>query len=1082
MLSNSCLGVLRFRRMTVFLSCLALALLPCLSGPPVALSADGTRGGRISQDGLVGAYYFPQGEVSGLAEFQGRLYVGTGAGESGPCGIWSLEGDSWRIETPPGFREGPPDEWDNAVPCMSVFKGRLYAGTSNLAGCEIWRTDGSSWERVVGPGASVSRGFGNSKNTTASSMAVWKDPATSTDYLYVGTSNQDGLQVWRTSDGIAWQRVDGGAFGSGNREASCMTVFRFGTADVILVGTYNSSGGEVWGSANGTSWVMGIVPGFGNPQNVRIASMASWTDPTTSTEYLFAGTENQATGLEIYSTSNGIFWGRNDGGAFGSQNLAATSMAVFGSQLYVGTRGTQALQVWRYDGSGWTQVNTGPLHPDKYHSNTIARAMLVRGGKLLVGAGWLGELWEYDGSGWERLYFTFFSPNTNSTVSGMAVYDGLLYAGTAGERGCEVYSFDGSAWRACARSSVFGDLNKRVESMAVFKGRLYVGTWNRLGGCEVWAYGGSDWTCLVGPGGLIGGGFRNLIATDINTAATSMAVYIGPDAKERLYVGTYNSQGCEVWSYDGASWTCEVGASGPMPQGFGVASNRGAESMAVYGGKLFVGTQRAGGGQVWAYDGSGWSKVGADGFGYSDNYSVSCMECFGSLLAAGTWNSASGCEVWVYDGTAWARMASEGFTSPAHVEAESMTVFGGRLYVGTRNDTSGGAVFSTDGTGKPFTWERETAEGFGNAYNRAVESLEVYFSSVIAGVHNAYDGGSAWALGNTWYLAEGCTDAGFETYVLVQNPSIYPRHVSFTLNTGGGEVKPPELQNVEIGPGSRRTFLLNAYVTTTNTGGGEVKPPELQNVEIGPGSRRTFLLNAYVTTTDVSTRVECSDGLVICERAEYWRPGVASPWAVGHDCCGLNTPHTTWYLAEGATDLGFETFVLVQNPGGAAAHVDFTLNTGGGEVKPPELQNVEIGPGSRRTFLLNAYVTTTDVSTLVQSRDRPVICERAVYWRPAAGSPWAVGHDSAGLNAPGRTWYLAEGATDLGFETYVLVQNPGPSAVHVDFTLNTGGGEVRPTALQNVEIPKGSRRTFLLNAYVTTTDVSTKVSCRDGMV
>nr|WP_303646227.1 DUF5719 family protein [Candidatus Solincola tengchongensis] len=199
---------------------------------------------------------------------------------------------------------------------------------------------------------------------------------------------------------------------------------------------------------------------------------------------------------------------------------------------------------------------------------------------------------------------------------------------------------------------------------------------------------------------------------------------------------------------------------------------------------------------------------------------------------------------------------------------------------------------------------------------------------------------------------------------MVQNPGGSPVHVDFTLNTGGGEVKPPELQHVEIGAGSRRTFLLNAYVTTT----------------------------------DVSTRVSCTDGLVACERAMYWRPGAGVPWAVGHNGTGVYRSNPVWYLPEGATDLGFESYVLVQNPGGSPVHVDFTLNTGVGEVKPPELQHVEIGAGSRRTFNLGNYVKTTDVSTKVLCRDGRVICERAVYWRPSPGSPWTVGHDSRGIS------------------------------------------------------------------------------------
>jgi hypothetical protein len=109
----------------------------------------------------------------------------------------------------------------------------------------------------------------------------------------------------------------------------------------------------------------------------------------------------------------------------------------------------------------------------------------------------------------------------------------------------------------------------------------------------------------------------------------------------------------------------------------------------------------------------------------------------------------------------------------------------------------------------------------------------------------------------------------------------------------------------------------------------------------------------------------------------------------------------------GAASAGFETWVLVQNPGAGAVRVDFTLNTEAGESKPPALQGVEVAGGSRRTFRLNDYVNSYDVSTRVNSSGGDIICERAMYWNGREG-----GHDSIGVTAPAPVWYLAEGATN----------------------------------------------------------------------
>jgi hypothetical protein len=101
-------------------------------------------------------------------------------------------------------------------------------------------------------------------------------------------------------------------------------------------------------------------------------------------------------------------------------------------------------------------------------------------------------------------------------------------------------------------------------------------------------------------------------------------------------------------------------------------------------------------------------------------------------------------------------------------------------------------------------------------------------------------------------MAEGATMGGFETWVLVQNPVDVPVHVDFTLNTDTGAQTPPDLQGVEI-PAS---------------------------------SRRSFNIGNYVTTFDVSTRVDCVDGEVICERAMYWTPDGSATRALGHDSIG----------------------------------------------------------------------------------------------------------------------------------------------------------------------------------------------------
>ncbi len=276
--------------------------------------------------------------------------------------------------------------------------------------------------------------------------------------------------------------------------------------------------------------------------------------------------------------------------------------------------------------------------------------------------------------------------------------------------------------------------------------------------------------------------------------------------------------------------------------------------------------------------------------------------------------------------------------------------------------------------------------------------------------------------GTVWYLAEGCTGGDYETYILVQNPGSEPAQVTLTFMTGEGPMEGP----------------------------AETLPPR---------TRKTWAVNDYVTSWDVSTKVT-SDVPVIAERAVYWGGRVD-----GHDCAGVTIPSERWYLAEGCTGGDFETYILVQNPGGEEAKVKITYQGAAGPIPGPELT---LQARSRQT--VNAASTCPglwDVSTLVEA-DKPVICERAMYWHGKDG-----GHDSAGVTTAERIWYLAEGCTGGDFETYILVQNPGGEEAHVKITYQGAAG---PIPGPEITVPAGSRQT--VNAAATCPglwDVSTLV-------
>ncbi len=182
------------------------------------------------------------------------------------------------------------------------------------------------------------------------------------------------------------------------------------------------------------------------------------------------------------------------------------------------------------------------------------------------------------------------------------------------------------------------------------------------------------------------------------------------------------------------------------------------------------------------------------------------------------------------------------------------------------------------------------------------------------------------------------------------------------------------------------------------------------------------------------------------------------------------TASTDWYLAEGTTAYGFETWLLLENPNSTEVTLNCTYMTPSG---PQERPPATIPANTRYTINVNGELPNSDVSAHL-SASLPVTAERAMYWGGRS-----AGHDSVGTNAPSSTWYLAEGSTAHGFDTYVLVQNPNSGDVSVQLEFMKSDGSSVP---YNFTMAGQSRRTVHVNDAVPGADISTRVTSSGGDV
>ena len=264
----------------------------------------------------------------------------------------------------------------------------------------------------------------------------------------------------------------------------------------------------------------------------------------------------------------------------------------------------------------------------------------------------------------------------------------------------------------------------------------------------------------------------------------------------------------------------------------------------------------------------------------------------------------------------------------------------------------------------------------------------------------------------TWYLAEGSSEWGFECWLLIQNPN-------------AGEAT------------CQVTYMI------------EGADPVTVEKKIPANSRETYNMANDIGAADSSIKVT-ADVPVIPERAMY-----RYSRQEGHDSIGTTAPATDYYLAEGTSAWGFTTYVLIQNPQGTATDVNVTYLTNSGPVAHPA-NPINMPANSRDTIRVNDFLPNSDFSTKV-SGSQPIIAERAMYW--GAGTELGeAAHDSIGMAEPHTTFYLPDGQTSEGYETYTLVANPNDSAVTVQITYLTPDGAGNVTFTES--IGANSRMTY----------------------
>lgn len=253
--------------------------------------------------------------------FLGKLYVGTLNNIDGPQ-IWRYDSNTWeKVHSRPFASSG-----NTGFRSMIVFNDQLYAASVNEAqGAELWRTsDGNTWEMVA------SGGLGNPQNTSFRGLTQFGQ------WLYMGTQNQSGTgsQLWRSRNGSTWTPVNQNGFGDTTNESShSITVFQ----GQLYVGTTNTQRMQIFRSSNGVTFERVVGPGTATPAGFGVAGNTNTQHLYAYNKRLYVGTGNQNYGFTVFRTTDGVTYQKvATGGAGDPDNLFAWRFFEFENKLWLG--------------------------------------------------------------------------------------------------------------------------------------------------------------------------------------------------------------------------------------------------------------------------------------------------------------------------------------------------------------------------------------------------------------------------------------------------------------------------------------------------------------------------------------------------------------------------------------------------------------------------------------------------------------------------------------------------------------------------------------------------------------------------
>jgi hypothetical protein len=221
-----------------------------------------------------------------------------------------------------------------------------------------------------------------------------------------------------------------------------------------------------------------------------------------------------------------------------------------------------------------------------------------------------------------------------------------------------------------------------------------------------------------------------------------------------------------------------------------------------------------------------------------------------------------------------------------------------------------------------------------------------------------------------WMYPDGIVDEGVTEQVVVYNSSEEVAEVDVEVRLDDPDTNDvPEPFELTIAP--NRFAIVNLHEPDPEA--SEDVPPR-----IPPGVGHSIIVRSLngvaITSERVMTMSEPNETL-----------GVSST-------LGAPLAAPTWYFPGGGVTEDREEWITIFNASpDTVGHVDVTAVSGGESVALPNLQDIEIPAGGRRTMRLSNHVEDLEDLFVTVSADGPVVVERGLYAVAGRGSSLSMG-------------------------------------------------------------------------------------------